>query len=418
MFFLIAIGNIRIARGQEDLVEFLTGAKLTGKVLAIRVGEKEFDFESTIGTKSMEKTYSFGEVHAVTIKGKRHELTPKGSTDVDESGGAVTRTQQEVLDLIEEAGATKPKWFDKTMVDYPPTLDLSWPLKPPKGWNNKKNVGQFFWDIVNPNPSRWNSAVKLVHQIMAEHEGNATLYKRDCESLGRMYFVLLQDYARSAYWLQKANVSGQSGLGVKLAESYFRLGNRKMALDLLTQRTLPISAIKLLAELGEIKTALRLAAAYEGSGNEWEAMILAGDALRNAGRNEEATAMYQKAIDSDRYRNEDYKKRNVGRARESIEAIRLAEKADPTKVADGKYRASSIGYNGQIEVEVSVAGGKIQDLQVLKHNEKQFYSALEDTPAQITARQTVKDIDGFSGATITSAAIVNATAKALAQGAK
>jgi uncharacterized protein with FMN-binding domain len=84
-------------------------------------------------------------------------------------------------------------------------------------------------------------------------------------------------------------------------------------------------------------------------------------------------------------------------------------------VADGSYKASSQGYEGPIEVTVAVAGGRIEDVRVTNHKEKQFYSALTDTPQKIIAKQSVKGIDTTSNATITSEAIVNATAKAIGQ---
>ena len=63
-----------------------------------------------------------------------------------------------------------------------------------------------------------------------------------------------------------------------------------------------------------------------------------------------------------------------------------------------------------------VAQGRIEDVRVTDHNEKQFYSALTDTTKQIIQKQSVKNIDATSRATITSQAIVNATAKALSGG--
>ena len=100
------------------------------------------------------------------------------------------------------------------------------------------------------------------------------------------------------------------------------------------------------------------------------------------------------------------------------EAIKLFELSDVKKVADGNYRAESIGYEAPIHVEVAVQSGRIESVRVVQHKEKQFYSALTDTPAKIIAKQGVKGIDATSSATITSEAIINATAKALASGAK
>jgi len=47
--------------------------------------------------------------------------------------------------------------------------------------------------------------------------------------------------------------------------------------------------------------------------------------------------------------------------------------------------------------------------------EKQFFTSITDTIGQIRAKQGVKGVDATSGATMTSEAIINATAKALAE---
>ena len=116
-------------------------------------------------------------------------------------------------------------------------------------------------------------------------------------------------------------------------------------------------------------------------------------------------------------RQNDYKQ-TVERAKASIEAIQVYEMLDLAKVRDGTYASSSYGYSGPVFVDVSVQRGKIADVKVTRHSEKQFYGAIDNTTKQILDKQSVKDIDTFSSATITSEAIVNATAKALANGMK
>ena len=59
-------------------------------------------------------------------------------------------------------------------------------------------------------------------------------------------------------------------------------------------------------------------------------------------------------------------------------------------------------------------GGRIDSVKVTEHKEKQYYGAMIDTPVKIVQRQGVKGVDTTTSATITSEAIVNATAKALA----
>ena len=90
-------------------------------------------------------------------------------------------------------GNTPPDWFASTPLDYPQTLELDWPLKPQDdGWNNQKNVGQFKWDIINPNPGRWRSGVRLIHEIMSIQQDEPALLRRDMQVLGEMYFELFQ----------------------------------------------------------------------------------------------------------------------------------------------------------------------------------------------------------------------------------
>ncbi len=404
----------------EDEVEFLSGAKVKGTVKEIRKDKNEFDFEVQLGGRSMLRTYPYAKVHTVTIKGKTFVLTKPSATGTSTAGAVnATRSNAEVLRLIEAAGQSPPDWFDATPLDYPQSLDLSWPIKAPDaGWNNQVNVGQYMWDIINPNPNRWKSGIRLMHHLLSVHENDQARMKRNMATLGGMYFRLLQDYPRAAYWLRKARLSQTDGQRTMLAECYWRMGSKKMANEILSAKRLPLSAIKLLGDMGQTDRALRLADAFGSRKNSQDAYLLAGDACRQAGRYSKAIAYYEKVIDAPDARNEDYAKRHRGRAADSIEAIRLFDQADVRNVADGTYKDISIGFAGDIEVEVAVAAGRIQDVRVTRHNEKQFYAAINDTTQQIIQKQSVKNIDATSRATITSQAIVNATAKALASGAR
>ena len=402
----------------EDLVEFLSGAKARGTIKEIRKEKKDFDFEVKLGGRSVVRTYPFDKVHAVTMQGKRYVLTKK--PQASDSGEATQRTRAQVLELINTVGRTPPEWFESTPLDYPRTLDLSWPLKPPqKGWNNQKNVGQYKWDIINPNTSRWKSGVRLLHHVMTLHKEDPALLHRDTKALAAMYYELFQDYPRAAFWFRQAKVKMPEPQAVQLAECYWRLGNKQMALETIKSRTLPMNAIKLLGDMKQTDRAVKLAESFGRSNptRTHEPYLLAGDACRLVGRFDEAIEFYQKVLQAGKARNENYQKIHAGRARDSIDAIRLFDKADVSKVADGSYRASSTGYAGAVEIEVRVSSGKIEGLRVTKHREKQFYAALTDTPKQILDKQSVKGIDATSRATITSQAIVNATAKALAGGA-
>ena len=423
----IAVSSAAPVRGQDssksDSVEFLNGTKLSGKVLEIRKVDQEFDFQTSIAGQSVSRTYQYSSIHAVTFNGKRFVINKLQSTNdspsnqIRSESGRITRSKAEVEQIIQSEGASEPDWLADTPLNHPQSLDLSWPLKAKGPWNESKNVGQYMWGRVHPNPARWRSGVKLLYECIRLHQGKPDLLIRDYAALADKYFVLFQDYSRAAYWFEKSKAQVERKAGIHLAECYFRLGNKQMSMDLMRGKTLHLDAIKLLGEMGEVDHALNVAEVYGKTQAFNEAFLNAGDALRLAGRLDEAVEYYQQILDRNQARNPEYLKRYLGRASDSINAIRLFDKADVSKVANGQYLDTAIGYNGNLEVRVTVADGKITRVEVTKHREKQFYAALTDTPRQIIATQGVREIDGTSGATITSQAIVNATASALAQGA-
>ena len=81
---------------------------------------------------------------------------------------------------------------------------------------------------------------------------------------------------------------------------------------------------------------------------------------------------------------------------------------------DGTYTGSANGMNGPVQVSVTVSNGKITEVNVTGHQETAGISdpAIEQVPQAIVNAQTT-DVDAVSGATMTSEAIKEATAKAL-----
>jgi uncharacterized protein with FMN-binding domain len=170
-------------------------------------------------------------------------------------------------------------------------------------------------------------------------------------------------------------------------------------------------AIKLWADMGELEKALEWAEGLARS-NPAAAHLAAGDACRRAGKVKEAIACYKKVLDLKGESTRDDPV-NRKRAQASLEAARLFEGLDLSKIADGTYKASSIAYAGPLEVTVTVQEHRIESVKVTKHQEKQFYASLTEVPPQIVTKQAVTGIDMTTGATVTSEAIVNAAAKAL-----
>lgn len=85
-----------------------------------------------------------------------------------------------------------------------------------------------------------------------------------------------------------------------------------------------------------------------------------------------------------------------------------------TKMKDGSYQGSETGYVAEVSVEVTVKGGKISAMRIVSTRENRALKSLQTVPQQIVSRKT-PSVDAFSGATITSYAVMNATAKALKQ---
>ncbi len=410
-----------------DTVQLVNGTKIQGTVVAR--DSESITLQVTVGGRKFLRKYPLSRVRAVVVEGEPTQPaepgTEAGRPASRSAGGAspkggpqpVRRTRAEVEALIERQGRTLPDWWDSVPLEYPPTLDLEWPEPAPGPWNPQRNIGQYLWDVIHPNPGRWRQGIRFLHFLLEYHKKNPEKQRQIMNALGQKYFMLLQDYARAAYWFRKAGVERDDRFwsGVQLAECYWRLGNKAMALDLLDRIEPQFSMIKLLGDMGETDRALEFAQANtEGEGADI-AYLYAGDACRVAGKNRQALQFYQKVLEvpaTGRFKARI--ERNHRRAQANIEAIRLFDLLDLARVPDGTYRASSLGYEAPVQVEVVVKSGRIESVRVTEHREKQFYSSLTDTPRKIIEKQSVVGIDATSGATITSEAIINATAKALA----
>ncbi len=419
---------------RADTLELLSGAKLQGEIL--EKTDTHISMRIVIAGRSFNRKYKLADVHAITVGEKREVVNERttgkgasatktagtGSVGKSKSAGAstgVARSRDQIDALIREAGRELPAWYADTPLDFPKSLDLAFPERPPGGWNNQANVGQYVWDIINPNPGRWHEGIKLLHHLLEVNKGKTDVEVRVMNMLGEKYHDLLEDYARAAYWWRQAGTK-QLGLGaaVELAECYWKLGNKQMAVEQLRKVSNNVKTIKLLADMGDLELARKLtdAARKTDPGTATTALLHLADGYRSDGQFRKALDYYNQvlAIRATDKNGNDGLKRQHDRAGASVEAIKLFELTDVKKVPDGAHRGSSLGYEGQLEVEVTVASGRIESVKVMRHIEKQFYSALTDTPRKIIEKQGVKGVDATSSATITSEAIINATAKALA----
>jgi uncharacterized protein with FMN-binding domain len=331
----------------------------------------------------------------------------------------IIRTRAEVEALISKDGPLPPDWWDKTQLNYPKTLNLNMD-KPPQGapWDQNKNVGQFFWSSINENPSRWKEGVKFAAHLMTLHKDNPDKLREMMRQTAHLYQDCLEDYARAAFWRRKGGDSD----GVSIAICYWKLGCKEMAVEILKKigadDTRHGAVIKLWADMGEYDTAIKLAEQKAKDDIADVGFLLAGDTCRMAGKFSEALKYYQQALAADAAKSGRDIKQTKARAQANIDAVKVFDALDLKRVADGTYKSGSYGYSGTVNVDVVVKNGKIADVKVTQHSEKQYYGAITETPRQIISKQSVKGIDTFASATITSEAIVNATAKALSSGMK
>lgn len=83
---------------------------------------------------------------------------------------------------------------------------------------------------------------------------------------------------------------------------------------------------------------------------------------------------------------------------------------------DGTYEASAKGRNGELNVQVIVTDGSISEINVLQHSETAgiFDGVVRDMLPEVIQKQSVQ-VDTIGGATISSNAVLEAIAAALAQ---
>ena len=84
---------------------------------------------------------------------------------------------------------------------------------------------------------------------------------------------------------------------------------------------------------------------------------------------------------------------------------------ETANLRDGQYHDIALGYAGNIDLTVTIQGGKIADVKV-RHEEKIDQNACVLIPQRIMDQQSLQ-VDGISGATVTKDAIVNGVYRCL-----
>lgn len=144
-----------------------------------------------------------------------------------------------------------------------------------------------------------------------------------------------------------------------------------------------------------------------------------GDVYADMGETAKARAAYRQAVERFRETRLPANLRHVvPRSIACVEGkLELLERSGIAKATlrDGVYTGSAFGYSDRITATVTVRGGRIADVK-LEHREKADLGAKHLLPQRILEAQSL-DIDGITGATITSDAILSAVFRALKQAA-
>ncbi|MFC1781648.1 FMN-binding protein [Planctomycetota bacterium] len=372
------------------------------------------------------------------------------------------KTKEEVNALIAQAGSTSPDWWDSVELSIPANLDTDWPVlrgfsqgpgrdrggrgggRGGRGFyrTSPSNVDEYLTQVIYPNASRHKTGIKLVNHLMIMHQTDQRKLQRSLNTLGDMFYELLDDYARAAFWWQKYADMGGSPDSLKMARCYFELGSKLTAAELLSQTNSSYSSnnkdlIKLWAKIGEVDKALEMletssitsSSGMRGGGrggrgsgggrssSQSNNYLLAAEILRGAGRYDEAIVYYQKVLalpDSSTRARERHGTDGKIMANYNLEATKLLKTLDIKRVPDGSFTATVGAYGGSMTVRVVVNNKKIESLEITRHRETESYLVMaEPTARQIVSKQGFEGVDVITGATVTSDAIIHAAAKAL-----
>lgn len=144
-----------------------------------------------------------------------------------------------------------------------------------------------------------------------------------------------------------------------------------------------------------------------------------GDVCAAMGDAEGARQHYNEAIRLFPTSNQPYGRhllhRNAAKVQAKLDLLNR-NALDISKLKDGVYRGSGVGYVKDVNATVTVKGGKIADIR-LQHEEKIDLGATDTVPKQIIERQNL-EVDSVTGATVTTQAIVQAVYEALQRAGK
>ena len=105
-------------------------------------------------------------------------------------------------------------------------------------------------------------------------------------------------------------------------------------------------------------------------------------------------------------------KTTLGMAAKQMIELCKAMPIDVTKLKDGTYEGKAWGYQAELTVEITLAGGRIKQFKIVEQKESAPRKSLEIVPKLIMSKQSCS-VDAVSGATTTSYGLMTATQRSL-----
>ncbi|MBP7937462.1 MAG: FMN-binding protein [Phycisphaerae bacterium] len=139
-----------------------------------------------------------------------------------------------------------------------------------------------------------------------------------------------------------------------------------------------------------------------------------GDLYVAWGKTDSAREHYAKAIKlyptSDQPYGQHLLKRQADRVQSKLDLLSVRSLSG-ARLRDGSYTSTALGYAGDVQITLSVREGRMTDIKV-KHEEKIEQGACTVIPRRIIEKQSLQ-VDGVSGATVTTSAILDGTLQCL-----
>ena len=396
-----------IAAVRADEVVLRSGIRVKGKVR--KQTEQSVIIEIDRGYGPEELTFEMAKVRSITVGDKKTVVAKSGPEAVRK---APALTSAELEAILEKAGAAPPAWLD-TAPPFPEKLDLTWGTA-----NGDPETDLAAWlGELGAERAAQRSAVKALHASVAATAGEPEARKRSMIALADRYF-LLGDWARAACWWKRAAVLGSDDCPYGLILCYARLTARKEARSLIPDvdkdPTKDFLLIRACIEARSNRKAIRLIETEVGKPKTPDNYMRTAERFRKAGIWQAAEYCYAKRL---LYRSGEGNwpgHANPGRARLALLAIfRNEARTDMERVPDGTHRGSCPGFEGPVDVAVTVKGHRITAVRVLRHRESRPRNAFSAIPPRIVGQQGIIKVDAVTGAMVTSNTIMVAAAQAL-----